>query len=184
MLDYIPIYGNNGVRLRAESFHQETTTLLIPDHLKDSAGKIVQAFYGGKDFDVYFIQSYQEHFDLLDPLQKVINAIYMLTPIEKDIYYTNGRVLFGQNSTPVVEQKLHDYGFDEGTISLNKLSTDYEIIEDDLKLVMIGDGLMWIMVFIYCTTVLLGWRRCFLQTKKQTDSSTISGNYTDTPLTF
>lgn len=169
MLDYIPIYGDDGVQLYPEMFNQEVTTLLIPEHLKDNAKKIAQDFYGSQDFNIYFIRSNQEHFDILDPRQKVVNAMYMLTPIEKDIYYTNGRVLFGKNSVAVVAQKLRDYRFDEGTILLNKLSTDYEMIADDLKLVVFGEGLLWIMDLICCITALFWGRRYFLHIMKKTD---------------
>lgn len=167
MLDYIQIYGDDGVQLCPQMFHQEVTTLLIPENLKDNSAQIARNFYGSEDFNIGFIQSNQEHFDILDPRKKVVNAIYMLTPIEKDIYYTNGRVLFGKNSVAVVAKRLRDCKFDAGTISLNELSTDYEMIRDDLKLVVISNGLLWIMDFICCITALSMGRRGLLQSVKK-----------------
>lgn len=157
MLDFVPVYNNNGVRLRKEDFNQEATTLLIPENLKESTENILQDFYGGQSFEVCFIQSNQEYFDILDPSRKVLNAKYMLTPVEKSIYYTNGEVLFDEKIATVMSQKLDDYGFDQGTISLKKLSVDYGTIEDELKLAFICDGLLWVIDAVcFFTMVIFG----------------------------
>lgn len=145
MLDFVPIYESNGAQLRKEDLNQKVTTLLIPDHLKEDAEKILNNFYGGQSFEVRFIQSNQVHFDILDPSRRVLNAKYMLTPVERKIYYTNGEVLFDDNAITVIEQKMADYGFDPGSISLTRLSTDYEMIGDELKLAFVCDGLLWTM---------------------------------------
>lgn len=167
MLDVVPIYESNGVRLRKEDFNQEITTLLIPDHLKENTENILQNFYGGQSFEVRFIQSNQEHFDILDPSRRVLNAKYMLTPVEKNIYYTNGEVLFDENIATVVEQKLDDYGFNQGTVSLKTLSADYGMIEDELKLAFICDGLLWVMDAVYFFTVVIFGGSAFYRFRKK-----------------
>ncbi len=167
MLDFVPIYGSNDVRLKKEDFNQEATTLLLPDHLKENTDDILQNFYDGQSFEVRYIQSNQEHFDILDPSQRVLNAMYMLTPVEKNIYYTNGEVLFDEKAIPTVEQKLADYGFDQGTISLKKLSVDYGEIEDELKLALIGDGLLWFMNAAYFFTAVISCGTAFCGLRKR-----------------
>lgn len=167
MLDYVPIYESNGTRLGKEDFNQGVTTLLIPEHLKENTENILQNFYNGQSFEVYFIQSNQEHFDILDPSRKVLNAKYMLTPVEKNIYYTNGEVLYDEDIATVIEQILGDYGFDQGTISLKKLSEDYEVIGDELKLNLIGDGLLWSIdtLFFFSVTFFGGIAFCSFRKK-------------------
>lgn len=155
MLDFVPIYENSGAQLKKEDLNQEVTTLLIPEHLKDNTEDILRNFYGGQFFDVRFIQSNQEHINILDPSQRVLNAKYVLTPVEKSIYYTNGKVLFAENIAAYVEKKLNDYGFDHGTISLKKLSVDYGMIADELKLAFVCDGLLWIINALCFFTIII-----------------------------
>ncbi|MGM9601339.1 MAG: hypothetical protein ACI3W5_07120, partial [Faecousia sp.] len=167
MLDFVPIYENNGARLRKEDLNQEVTTLLIPDHLKENTKNILHSFYNGQSFEVRFIQSNQEHFDILDPIRMVLNAVYMLTPVENNIYYTNGEVLFDEKAVTVVEQKMADYGFDQGTISLTKLSVEYEKTADELKLAFICDGLLWVMDAVCFFTIAISGGVAFYRFHKR-----------------
>lgn len=76
-------------------------------------------------------------------------------------------MLFDENTARVIERKLDDFGFDQGTISLMKLSADYERIEGELILALIFDGLMWIMdaVCFFTVTIFGGVVCCRLRKK-------------------
>lgn len=167
MLDFVPIYETNGVRLRKEDLNQQVTTLLIPDHLRENTENILHSFNDGQSFEVRFIQSNQEHFDILDPSRRVLNAKYMLTPPENNIYYTNGEVLFDEKAVTVVEQKMTDSGFDPGTISLTKLSAEYEETADELKVAFVCDGLLWVMDAVYFFTMVISGGVAFYRFRKK-----------------
>lgn len=167
MLDFVPIYDTNGVRLRKEDLNQQVTTLLIPNHLKENTENILHNFYDGQSFEVRFIQSNQEHFDILDPSRRVLNAKYMLTPLENNIYYTNGEVLFDDNAVTVIEQKIANSGFDQGTISLTKLSANYEETKDEMKVAFVCDGLLWVINGVYFLTMVISGGVAFFRFRKK-----------------
>lgn len=77
----------------------------------------------------------------------------MLKPVERNIYFhTDGEVLYDENAAAVVAQKLEDYGLDQGTVSLKKLSAYYGEIGDELKLALVCDGLFWVMDGVFFVT--------------------------------
>lgn len=153
MLDFVPIIDTEGKLLRKEDFHWDETTLLIPENQKEKTEDILGSFYYGQSFKVRFIQSNQEHYDILDPSRKTLNAIYMLKPVERNIYFhTDGEVLYDENAAAVVAQKLEDYGLDQGTVFLKKLSAYYGEIGDELKLALVCNGLFWVMDGVFFVT--------------------------------
>lgn len=166
MLDYVPIIASDGARVNAANFDSSETTILVPEHLKKDVKTIQQKFYDGESFNVTFIQDNQVHFDILDPSYKVSNAMYILTPVEKDIYYTNGRVLFDSQTAVVVEAKLDEHGFDRGTISLTKLSDDYKSFEEGLRSSLISSGFFIIVNGLFYISTLSFGAHSFLAFKR------------------
>ena len=117
MLPYVSIYSDNGEILSSDDFDTNKATLLIPVNLGNKAEEIASMFSEG-DMDVQYIASNQEHYNLLNPLQKAWNAIYVLKPVERDIYFNGGRVLFDEGVINEVNGYLEEVGIDSGTVSL------------------------------------------------------------------
>lgn len=138
MLPYVSIYSDNGVLLSSNDFDTEKTTLLIPENLAANTEEIVSMF-AERDMKVKYVASNQGYYNLLNPLNKSWNVIYILKPVERGIYFNGGRVLFDEGVINEVNTYLTEAGIDRGTVSLVKLSSDYEKVVDSTHLRMMDD---------------------------------------------
>lgn len=134
MLDYIHVYTTRGDLISQESCAWDGITLLIPEHLSHGVERIINGFSNEATYKVRFIQSNQEHYSLLYPMQKAYNVIYVLSPVQKNIYANNGYVFFDNKIKSQVETILNEAGIDEGSVSLRDLETHHETIENTLVL--------------------------------------------------
>lgn len=139
MLDFIPIYSDNGQLITKESFDCNSTTILIPSNLSERTEEIVANFNATTSVKVRYIKSNQEQGNFLNPAEKTYNAIYYLTPIERNIYFNNGRMLFHKDIIADIENHLIENGIDSGTVSLVNVSSDYQKTISNLKLKLIDD---------------------------------------------
>lgn len=139
MLDFVPVYSDNGQLITKENFDCNSTTILIPSNLSDRTEEIVANFGATTSVKVRYIKSNQEHSNFLNPAEETYNAIYYLAPIERNIYFNNGRVLFHKDIIADIENHLIDNGIDSGTVSLVNVSSDYQKTISNLKLKLIDD---------------------------------------------
>lgn len=139
MLDFIPIYSDKGEIIDKNSFDRSSATILIPSDLSEKTEEIVDGFGENTTVKVRYIQSGQEHYNFLNPIEKTYNAIYFLKPIERNIYFNNGRVLFHQDIIGDMQKYLSDNKIDQGTVTLVNLSSDYQKIISNLNLKLIDD---------------------------------------------
>jgi len=139
MLDFIPVYSDKGERIDQDSFDCNSTTILIPSNLSERTEEIAAGFGENTTVKVRFIESGQEHCNFLNPVEKTYNAIYFLKPIERDIYFNNGRVLFHKDIITDMEKYLSENKIDSGTATLVNLSSDYQKVLGNLDLKLIDD---------------------------------------------
>lgn len=139
MLDYITIYSDNGELLKKDSFDYNADTILIPSNLADKTEEILSAYYMSTNINVCYIESGQEHVNLLYPNTKAYNAIYYLKPIERSIYYNSGQVLYHEDIIDDIKNNLEINNIDSGTVTLINLSTDNQITIDNSYLRLIED---------------------------------------------
>lgn len=139
MLDFIPIYSDEGKIIDKDNFDGSSTTILIPSDLSESTKEIVSKFNENTTLKVRYIKSGQEYYNFLNPSETSYNTIYYLEPIEKNIYYNNGRVLFHKEIIADIQKFLSENKIDSGTVSLVNLSSDYQKSISNLKLKLIED---------------------------------------------
>ena len=139
MLDFKPVYSDKGEIIDKNSFNWNSTTILIPISLSEQTEEIVAGFGENTAPKVRYIQSGQEHFNFLNPVEKTYNAVYFLIPIEKDIYFNNGRVLFHKDIIVDIQKYLSDNKIDKGTVTLVNLYSDYQKTISNLNLKLIDD---------------------------------------------
>ena len=139
MLDFKPVYSDKGEIIDKNSFNWNSTTILIPISLSEQTEEIVAGFGENTAPKVRYIQSGQEHFNFLNPVEKTYNAVYFLIPIGKDIYFNNGRVLFHKDIIVDIQKYLSDNKIDKGTVTLVNLYSDYQKTISNLNLKLIDD---------------------------------------------
>jgi hypothetical protein len=62
-----------------------------------------------------------------------------LKPIERSIYFNNGRVVFGKESTAKMEKYLLKIGADKGTVQLINLESEHKKMLDNMQLKLIDN---------------------------------------------
>lgn len=134
MLSYIKIYAADDSLIDADSFDKEETVVLLPENLKNKVGEILKKYQDISKAKILYIKEKQEHFNFLRPDQKVYNALYILKPLEKSIYYNGGRVLFGKEAGAKMEKYLREEGVDKGTAELVNLESENKKIVDNMQL--------------------------------------------------
>lgn len=139
MLDFIPIYSDGGKIIDKDSFDCSSTTILIPSDLSDSTKEIVSKFNENTTLKVRYMKSGQEYYNFLNPVETSYNTIYYLEPVEKNIYFNNGRVLFHKEIITEIQKYLSENKIDSGTATLVNLSSDYQKSISNLKLKLIED---------------------------------------------
>lgn len=139
MLKFIKIYSDDDFIIDANSFDNRKTIILLPNNLKSREKEILKNFDDISNCELIYIKDKQEHFNFLRPNEKVYNAIYILKPIERSIYFNNGRVIFGKKSSSKMEKYLLKMAADKGTIQLINLESEYKKIEDNMKLKLIDN---------------------------------------------
>lgn len=128
MLDYIPIYSENGELLKKDDFDRNTEVLLIPSNLKDKTDEILSKYRNKDNIQVSYIERGQEHINFLYPGTSFYNAIYYLKPIERSLYVNGGEVLYHQDIIDDIQNILEKNNIDSGTVNLICLSSDNDII--------------------------------------------------------
>lgn len=155
MLNFIHIYTTSGDLVSQKSCAWDGTTLLIPEHLSHDLEGIINRFSNQTTYKVRFIQSDQEHYNLLHPMQKAYNVIYVLSPVQKNIYPNNGHVLFDNEVKSQVESILHGAGINKGSVYLRDLKAHYETIENTLVLEIIHNVEKCILnIFTYAISLI------------------------------
>ena len=96
MLKYVNIYSEDNSAIDVNSFDNRKTIILLPNNLKKRKRNTKNTMIYPIQ-KVIYIKDKQEHFNFLRPNEKVYNAIYLLKPIERSIYFNNGRVVFGKD---------------------------------------------------------------------------------------
>lgn len=140
MLKYIKIYSDDNSVLDVKSFvNSKETILLLPNNLKNRANEILKKLDDISNPKVIYIKDKQEHFNFLRPNEKVYNAIYLLKPIERSIYFNNGRVIFGKEATTKMEKYLLKMGADKGTVQLVNLESEHKKMLDNMQLKLIDN---------------------------------------------
>lgn len=139
MLKYIKIYSDDNNVINANSFNNRQIIILLPRNLKNRANEILKNFDNTTNSKIIYIKDKQEHFNVLRPDEKVYNAIYILKPLEKSIYFNDGRVIFGKESSARMEKYLLKIGADKGTIQLINLESEYKKILDNMELKLIDN---------------------------------------------
>lgn len=140
MLKYIKIYSDDNSVLDVKSFvNSKETILLLPNNLKNRENEILKKFDYISNPKVIYIKNKQEHFNFLRPNEKVYNAIYLLKPIERSIYFNNGRVIFGKEATTKMEKYLLKIGADKGTVQLVNLESEHKKMLDNMQLKLIDN---------------------------------------------
>lgn len=140
MLKYIKIYSEDNSVLDVKSFvNSKETILLLPNNLKNRENEILKKFDYISNPKVIYIKDKQEHFNFLRPNEKVYNAIYLLKPIERSIYFNNGRVIFGKEATTKMEKYLLKIGADKGTVQLVNLESEHKKMLDNMQLKLIDN---------------------------------------------
>lgn len=141
MLDYIPIYSDEGKVIDKECFDNSLPAVLLPDNLSDKTEEVVSHFEDSTNVQVLYTESGQEHSCFLRPSEKVYNAIYYLRPIEKDVYFNNGYVLFHKDIITDVQRGITENEIDSGTVTLVNLSSNYQLTISNIRLRLIDDSL-------------------------------------------
>ena len=139
MLDFISIYSDEGEIIDKDSFDCSLPTILLPSNLSERTEEIVSNFGESTIVNVRYIESGQEYSNFLNPVEKAYNAIYYLKPIERNIYFNNGRVLFHKDIIADIQAYLTQNKIDSGTVSLVNLSSDYQKTIGNLNLKLIDD---------------------------------------------
>ncbi len=139
MLDFIPVYSDKGEKINKDSFDCSSINILIPSNLSERTEEIVAGFGENTTVKVWYIESGQENFNFLNPVEKTYNAVYFLKPIGRDIYFNNGRVLFHKDIIADMQKYLSENKIDSGTVTLVNLSSDYQKILGNLKLKLVDD---------------------------------------------
>ncbi len=139
MLDYIPVYSDNGEQLKKTDFDCTADTILIPSNLTDKTEEIVSVYGNKADIKVCYIESGQEHINFLYPNTKTYNAIYYLKPIERSIYVNGGEVLYHEDIIDEIQSVLDENKIDSGTVNLVCLSSDNQILIGNATLRLIDD---------------------------------------------
>lgn len=140
MLKYIKIYSDDNSVLDVKSFvNSKETILLLPNNLKNRENEILKKFDYISNPKVIYIKNKQEHFNFLRPNEKVYNAIYLLKPIERSIYFNNGRVIFDKEATTKMEKYLLKIGVDKGTVQLVNLESEHKKMLDNMQLKLIDN---------------------------------------------
>lgn len=139
MLKYIKIYSKDNSVIDVASFDNKETILLLPNNLKNKTSEILKKYEDISNLKIKYIKEKQEHFNFLRPNEKVYNAIYLLKPIERSIYFNNGRVIFGKESASKMEKYLIKIGVDKGTVQLVNLESEHKKILDNMQLKLIDN---------------------------------------------
>lgn len=139
MLKYVKIYSEDNSVIDVNSFDNSKTIILLPNNLKNRVNEILKKYEDISNSKVVYIKDKQEHFNFLRPNEKVYNAIYLLKPIERSIYFNNGRVLFGKESTAKMEKYLMKIGADKGTVQLINLESEHKKMLDNMQLKLIDN---------------------------------------------
>jgi len=139
MLKLIKIYSEKGDIFDTGSLNDKETILLLPTNLKNDTSEILNKFDNSSNIKVEYIKEKQEHFNFLSPSEKVYNAVYLLKPTERSIYFNNGRVLFAKNSIKDMEEGLASIGADRGTVTLINLEAEYKKTLDNMQLKFIDN---------------------------------------------
>lgn len=137
MLKYVNIYSEDNSVIDVNSFDNRKTIILLPNNLKNRENEILKKYDDISNSKVIYIKDKQEHFNFLRPNEKVYNAIYLLKPIERSIYFNNGRVVFGKESTAKMEKYLLKIGADKGTVQLINLESEHKKMLDNMQLKLI-----------------------------------------------
>ncbi|HEW2234954.1 TPA: hypothetical protein V0M64_000574 [Streptococcus pneumoniae] len=139
MLKYVNIYSEDNSVIDVNSFDNRKTIILLPNNLKNRENEILKKYDDISNSKVIYIKDKQEHFNFLRPNEKVYNAIYLLKPIERSIYFNNGRVVFGKESTAKMEKYLLKIGADKGTVQLINLESEHKKMLDNMQLKLIDN---------------------------------------------
>lgn len=139
MLKYVKIYSEDNSVIDVNSFDNRKTIILLPNNLRNRANEILKKYDDISNSKVIYIKDKQEHFNFLRPNEKVYNAIYLLKPIERSIYFNNGRVVFGKESTVKMEKYLLKIGADKGTVQLINLESEHKKMLDYMQLKLIDN---------------------------------------------
>ena len=139
MLKYVKIYSEDNSVFDVNSFDNRKTIILLPNNLRNRANEILKKYDDISNSEVIYIKDKQEHFNFLRPNEKVYNAIYLLKPIERSIYFNNGRVVFGKESTVKMEKYLLKIGADKGTVQLINLESEHKKMLDNMQLKLIDN---------------------------------------------
>lgn len=139
MLKYVNIYSEDNSVINVNSFDNRKTIILLPNNLKNRENEILKKYNDISNSKVIYIKDKQEHFNFLRPNEKVYNAIYLLKPIERSIYFNNGRVVFGKESTAKMEKYLLKIGADKGTVQLINLESEHKKMLDNIRLKLIDN---------------------------------------------
>lgn len=139
MLHYVKIYSDKNFIIDPNDLDNKTITLLVPANLSKNINEIAKKFTGLSKLKVRYIREKQEHINFLNPSLRVYNAIYLLVPVERGIYFNDGRVLFDEVTSNAMEKELLNISVDKGTVSLMSLESDYEKILDNLQLQFVDD---------------------------------------------
>lgn len=69
----------------------------------------------------------------------------MLKPVERSIYFNNGRVIFGRESAPKMEKYLSKIGADKGTVQLINLESEHKKMLENIQLKLIDNMQLFLM---------------------------------------
>lgn len=152
MLDYVKIYSTDNKLISKNEVDANKNTVLLPYNLKLNTNEILMGINDFEKAEIKYIKEGQKHYNLLIPEQVVYNAVYLLTPVENNIYYNGGRLIFDEKSNMQIDNYLTEIGADRGTISIVQLESDYNKIIDNLWLIFI-DNLQFMIINILSYTL-------------------------------